>query len=100
MVSLMTCSVRLTQCAFETTPERILRLPLLLERHFAMHGTRLMQLWHGDSVKVAIGQWHEQQQLIGTSFQRLSVDRAAVEHAEQGGVDSKAAVADETIRLG
>ena len=48
--------------AFDPTPERILRLPLLLEKQFnSALVTRLMQLWHGDAVKAAGATWYEQQ---------------------------------------
>jgi SAM-dependent methyltransferase len=52
---------------FRPTPARILRLPELLERHFTPHlGTRLMQLWHKDSVLAAADRhqaadWHQAQ---------------------------------------
>ena len=47
---------------FRPTPARILRLPVLLERHFTPNlGRRLAQLWHEDAVRAAASDWNAAQ---------------------------------------
>ena len=48
--------------AFQATPERILRLPLLLSKQFSvLLATRLMQMWHADAVRASAAHYHEEQ---------------------------------------